>query len=118
MLAHLPSGRFAPNSAWAICAAITHNLLRAAGTLTNPHTRWPRGATLRRHIITVPAGSPARNAAECCTCPRIGPGWSRIDAVDCRVRHRTTSHRVTHDRRRPRPDQKPKTVEKLADQQP
>ena len=32
-LAHLPSGRFAANSAWAICAGITHNLLRAAGTL-------------------------------------------------------------------------------------
>lgn len=28
-LAHLPSGRFASNHAWAICAAMTHNLLRA-----------------------------------------------------------------------------------------
>ena len=28
-LAHQPSGRFAGNSAWALCAAITHNLLRA-----------------------------------------------------------------------------------------
>lgn len=27
-LAHLPSGRFAANSAWAICAAITHNLAK------------------------------------------------------------------------------------------
>jgi Transposase DDE domain group 1 len=27
-LAHLPSGRFSANNAWAICAAITHNLLR------------------------------------------------------------------------------------------
>ena len=35
-LAHLPSGRFAANSAWVICAAITHNLLRAAGTLASP----------------------------------------------------------------------------------
>ena len=38
-LAHLPSGRFAANSAWAICAAITHNLLRAAGTLAGPRAR-------------------------------------------------------------------------------
>nr|WP_202897555.1 IS1380 family transposase [Actinopolymorpha pittospori] len=54
-LAHLPSGRFAANSAWAICAAITHNLLRAAGTLTSPRHAAARGATLRRQIVTVPA---------------------------------------------------------------
>jgi hypothetical protein len=54
-LAHLPSGSFAANSAWAICAAITHNLLRAAGTLTSPKHAVTRGATLRRQIVTVPA---------------------------------------------------------------
>ena len=30
-LAHMPSGRFGANSAWILCAAIAHNLLRAAG---------------------------------------------------------------------------------------
>jgi len=54
-LAHQPSGRFNANSAWAICAAITHNLLRAAGTLTSPKHAVARGATIRRHIVTVPA---------------------------------------------------------------
>jgi hypothetical protein len=54
-LAHLPSGRFAANSAWAICAAITHNLLRAAGTLTSDRHAAARGATLRRQVVTVPA---------------------------------------------------------------
>jgi DDE family transposase len=54
-LAHLPSGRFAANGAWAICAAITHNLLRAAGTLAGPRHAVARGATLRRTIVTVPA---------------------------------------------------------------
>lgn len=54
-LAHLPSGRFAANSAWAICAAITHNLLRAAGTLAGPRTAVARGATLRRQVVNVPA---------------------------------------------------------------
>ncbi len=54
-LAHLPSGRFAANSAWAICAAITHNLLRAAGTLSSDHLAVARGATLRRQLVTVPA---------------------------------------------------------------
>jgi hypothetical protein len=54
-LAHQPSGRFAANNAWAICAAMTHNLLRAAGTLTSPKHAVARGATLRRQIVTVPA---------------------------------------------------------------
>ena len=54
-LAHLPSGRFPANAAWTICAAITHNLLRAAGTLAGPRQAVARGATLRRTIINVPA---------------------------------------------------------------
>ena len=54
-LAHLPSGRFAANAAWATCAAMTHNLLRAAGTLTSGRHAVARGATLRRQIVTVPA---------------------------------------------------------------
>jgi len=54
-MAHLPSGRFASNSAWAICAAITHNLLRAAGTLSKDKLAVARGATLRRQIVNVPA---------------------------------------------------------------
>ncbi len=54
-LAHLPSGRFTTNSAWAICAAITHNLLRAAGTLDGDNLAAARGATLRTRIINVPA---------------------------------------------------------------
>ena len=54
-LAHLPSGRFASNSAWAICAMITHNLLRAAGTLSSKELAVARGATLRHRIINVPA---------------------------------------------------------------
>jgi hypothetical protein len=54
-LAHQPSGRFNANAAWALCAAITHNLLRAAGTLTGPTHAVARGATLRRQLVTVPA---------------------------------------------------------------
>ena len=54
-LAHLPSGRFAANAAWALCAAITHNLLRAAGTLAGATQAVARGATLRRTIVNVPA---------------------------------------------------------------
>lgn len=50
----MPSGRFSANSAWLTCAAICHNLLRAAGTLTDDHT-VARGATLRRQLIAIPA---------------------------------------------------------------
>ena len=54
-LAHIPSGRFGANSAWVLCAAISHNLLRAAGVLAgDQHTR-ARGSTLRRKIVNVPA---------------------------------------------------------------
>jgi len=55
--AHQPSGRFSSNAAWPVLAAITHNLLRAAGTLAAPHLGKARGATLRRQIINVPARS-------------------------------------------------------------
>jgi hypothetical protein len=54
-LAHLPSGRFASNHAWSICAAMTHNLLRAAESLDPSKPAVARGATLRRQIIHVPA---------------------------------------------------------------
>jgi hypothetical protein len=54
-LAHLPSGDFAANAAWLTCAAITHNLLRAAGCLASAFHARARGHTLRRHLINVPA---------------------------------------------------------------
>ncbi len=54
-LAHLPSGVFAANAAWVVLAAITHNLLRATGTLTDHAHAVARGATLRRHLVNVPA---------------------------------------------------------------
>ena len=51
----ITSGRFGANSAWILCAAIAHNLLRAAGMLAgDQHTR-ARGSTLRRRIVNVPA---------------------------------------------------------------
>jgi len=61
-LSGMPSGRFAANGAWAICAAITHNLLRAAGTVIDGAHAVARGTTLRRHLVAVPArlARPAR----------------------------------------------------------
>jgi hypothetical protein len=54
-LAHMPSGRFGANSAWILCAAIAHNLLRAAGVLAGATNALARGSTLRRRIVNIPA---------------------------------------------------------------
>jgi hypothetical protein len=54
-LAHLPSGRFGANSAWLTCAAIAHNLLRAAGHLAAPHYATAKAATIRRELIHIAA---------------------------------------------------------------
>jgi Transposase DDE domain group 1 len=54
-LAHLPSGRFAANAAWLACAAIAHNLTRAAGHLAGPRYAAARAATIRIRIINVAA---------------------------------------------------------------
>lgn len=49
-LAHLPSGKYA---AWLAHAVIAFNLARAAGVAALPrHARW---ATLRTHLINIPA---------------------------------------------------------------
>jgi Transposase DDE domain group 1 len=54
-LAHLPSGSFPANAAWLACAAASHNLLRAAGSLASLAFAKARGATLRRDLISVAA---------------------------------------------------------------
>jgi Transposase DDE domain group 1 len=54
-LAHLPSGKFTANAAWLVLAAIAYNLTRAAGTLASTFHARASGATIRRHLITVPA---------------------------------------------------------------
>ena len=61
-LAHITSGLFAANCAWLVCAVITHNLLRAAGTLAGGDHAIARRATLRRDLVNVPArfAAPAR----------------------------------------------------------
>jgi hypothetical protein len=54
-LAHLPSGKFAANSAWLVLAVIAFNLTRAAATLTGAALARSTTATIRRKLITVPA---------------------------------------------------------------
>ncbi len=54
-LAHLPSGVFTANAAWLTLASAAHNLLRAAGTLASTFHARARGATLRAHLVNIPA---------------------------------------------------------------
>jgi hypothetical protein len=54
-LAHLPSGKFAANSAWLVCAVMAFNLTRAAATLTGGRLARAITATIRRTLIEVPA---------------------------------------------------------------
>jgi hypothetical protein len=54
-LAHLSSGRFSANDAWLTCAAIAHNLTRAAGHLATGAWSTARPATIRTRIINVAA---------------------------------------------------------------
>jgi hypothetical protein len=54
-LAHLPSGKFAANSAWLVCAVMAFNLTRAAGGIAGGRLAKATTATLRRTLVAVPA---------------------------------------------------------------
>ena len=60
-LAHLPSGVFTANAAWLVCAAIAHNLTRAAGALASTFHARARTGTIRAQLINTP-GRIARSA--------------------------------------------------------
>jgi hypothetical protein len=114
-LAHLPSGRFPANSAWTICAAITHNLLRAAGTVTSRTHAVARGcdpappdrqrACTTGQATTTPRAAPARPLA-------LGPAVDRVVAQRVLAGDRTTGHCLSPDHPPRRPDRNP-IVEKL-----
>ena len=60
-LAHLPSGSFAANSAWLVCAAMAFNLTRTAGVLASAFHAKATTGTIRTQLINVP-GRLARSA--------------------------------------------------------
>ena len=74
-LAHLPSGRFPANAAWLALAAISCNLLRAAGALASMAYAKARGATIRRDLIHVAART-ARHGRGHLTV-HLPEGWHR-----------------------------------------
>jgi len=74
-LAHLPSGSFPANAAWLALAAISCNLLRAAGCLASLAYARARGATVRRDLINVAART-ARHGRGQITM-HLPEGWHR-----------------------------------------
>jgi Transposase DDE domain group 1 len=74
-LAHLPCGSFPANAAWLALAAISHNLLRAAGSLASLAYSKARGATIRRDLIDVAART-ARHGRGHITV-HLPAGWRR-----------------------------------------
>jgi Transposase DDE domain group 1 len=74
-MAHLPSGSFAANAAWLTLAAISCNLVRAAGCLASAAHARARGATIRRDLIDVAART-ARRGRGCLTL-HLPKAWHR-----------------------------------------
>jgi len=74
-LAHLPSGSFPATAAWLALAAISCNLLRAAGALASLAYAKARSATVRRDLIAVAART-ARHGRGHLTL-HLPEGWHR-----------------------------------------
>ena len=99
-LAHIPSGQFGANSAWVLCAAIAHNLLRAAGVLAGGAYAVARGrhaATQNRHHPR-PAG-PTPTPPHPAPTHATGPG--QITGSHCGATPSATAHQP------PRPSDHP-----------
>ena len=86
-LAHLPSGVVTANAAWLACAAIAHNLTRAAGVLASTFHVRARTATLRAQLIHTP-GRIARSAHQLVLhLPRDWPWEPGLDELFRRALH-------------------------------
>jgi hypothetical protein len=86
-LAHLPSGRFAANAAWLVCAAISHNLTRAAGALAGGRHRRARTTSLRAQLITTPARIAHSAHQQTVHLPRDWPFEPGLDELFRRALH-------------------------------
>jgi Transposase DDE domain group 1 len=94
-LAHMPSGRFGANSAWILCAAIAHNLLRATGVLAGGAHPVARGATLRRRIVNIPARLARPQRRPILHLPSHWPWAKHWLALWCNIIGRSPPHSAT-----------------------
>src|SRR3954452_7167181 len=86
-LAHLPSGVFTANAAWLVCAAMAHNLTRAAGTLAGGHHRRARTSSLRTQLVTTPARLAHSAHRQVLHLPRDWPYEPGLDELFRRALH-------------------------------
>jgi hypothetical protein len=86
-LAHLPSGVFTANAAWLACAAIAHNLTRAAGALAGGRHRRTRTATIRTQLIHTPARIAHSAHRQVLHLPRDWPWETGLDELFRRALH-------------------------------
>ncbi len=85
-LAHLPSSSFSANGAWLALAAVAFNLTRAAGAIASVFHAKATTATIRRHLITVPARIATSARRLTLHLPRDWPwqdGWEQLFASTC-----------------------------------
>ena len=92
---------------------IAHNLLRAAGTLAGGPHAVARGATLRRHLVNVPARLARPPAHPCCTYPPLALGTRMAATVGQHHRPHHAAHPPLPDTNPPQPGPSTPTVEKL-----
>jgi hypothetical protein len=85
--AHLPSGLFTANAAWLVCAAISHNLTRAAGALAGGRHRRSRTGTIRAQLITTPARIAHSAHQQTLHLPRDWPFEPGLDELFRRALH-------------------------------
>jgi hypothetical protein len=86
-LAHLPSASFSANGAWLVLAAIAFNLTRAAGAIASVFHAKATTATIRRHLIAVPARIATSARRLTLHLPRDWPwqdSWEALFASSCR----------------------------------
>jgi len=86
-LAHLPSGRFAANAAWLVCAAMAHNLTRAAATLAGGRHTRARTATIRAQLITTPGRTAHSAHQQVVHLPQDWPWEPGLDELFRRALH-------------------------------
>ena len=104
--AHVPSGSFQANSAWVVLAAITHNLLRAAGALAGKTFAVARGARCAGNWSTCPPGSSDRRVDPLCDYPPTGRPprhGTSCGTTSSPQRPRSTSNPICGFRLRPEP---------------
>jgi hypothetical protein len=85
-LAHLPSGAFAANAAWLVCAVMAFNLTRAAATLTGSNLAKAVTGTVRRKLVNVAARIASSARRITLHLPSNWPWqtpWSRLFAHVC-----------------------------------